>query len=467
MSDAQRNVLIIDDEENMLHMLSAMLTGQGYSVDTAGDGMAGLKCLESRKFDFVLCDIKMPNMDGMSFLTAAVSAGHSAIIIMMSAFGTVDTAIEAMKHGAYDYISKPFKTDEVILVLKKAEERESLRRENILLKKRIAGLEDSLGLGTMIGRSKVMQDVFLLADKVARHMTTVLITGESGTGKELAAQGIHRKSPRANRAFVAVNCGSVPENLLESEFFGHVRGAFTGADREKTGLFEEADGGTLFLDEIGELPPNMQVKLLRVLQEREVRKVGAEKSRQVDVRIIAATARDLASDVEKGQFREDLYYRLNVINLYIPPLRDRMEDIPLLCDYFIEKYALLLDRHDVQSVSPAAMKLLMQYHWPGNVRELENVIERAVILAEKNIILPENLPDALVGQKHSRRLDDLLGTLSIRKGRKILEARLITRALAATGGNKSRAAELLEISYPSLLGKIREYKINLQSKRSV
>ena len=459
MSDSTKKVLIIDDEDNMRHMLSALLTGRDYSVDTAGDGMVGLKLLQSREFDFVLCDIKMPNMDGMSFLRAAVSAGHSATIIMMSAFGSVDTAIEAMKHGAYDYISKPFKADEIVLVLKKAEERERLRRENVLLKKKIAGLESSLGFGTMIGKSKAMQDMFLLAGKVAQHMTTVLITGESGTGKELVAHGIHNKSPRAAKPFVAVNCGSIPENLLESEFFGYVRGAFTGADRDKKGLFEEAEGGTLFLDEIGELPLAMQVKLLRVLQEHEIRRIGSTKSTKIDVRIVAATAKNLADEVQVARFREDLYYRLNVINVHIPSLRERAGDIPLLCDYFVEKFTASMDAGKVRNVSPAAMKLLMLHPWPGNVRELENVIERAVILADKNVILPENLPEKLGGRKHDRRLDDILGTLSIKEGRRILEHRLISRALESTGGNKSRAAKLLEISYPSLLSKIKEYGI--------
>lgn len=459
MSDPAKKVLIIDDEANMLHMLSALLSDHGYSVDTAGNGRVGLTLLEDQNFDFILCDIKMPNMDGMSFLQAAVSAGHSATIIMMSAFGTVDTAIEAMKHGAYDYISKPFKADEIVLVLKKAEERERLRRENVLLKKKIAGLESSLGLGTMIGKSKAMQDVFQLACKVALHMTTVLISGESGTGKELVARGIHNKSPRAAKPFVAVNCGSVPENLLESEFFGYARGAFTGAERDKKGLFEEAEGGTLFLDEIGELPLVMQVKLLRVLQEHEIRRIGSNKSTKIDVRIVAATARNLADEVRGARFREDLYYRLNVINVHIPPLRERSADIPLLCDYFVEKFAARMDSEKIQSVSPAAMKLLLQHPWPGNVRELENVIERAVILADKNVILPENLPEKLAGQKHDQRLDAILGTLSIKEGRRMLERHLISRALESTGGNKSRAAGLLELSYPSLLSKIKEYEI--------
>ena len=459
MADCVRNVLVIDDEENMRHMLSALLTGQGYHVETAADGMDGLDCLKSHFFDFVLCDIKMPDMDGLDFLKAAASVDHCATLIMMSAYGTVDTAIEALKCGAYDYISKPFKTDEVVLVLKKAEERERLRRENVQLKKKIANLENSLNLGSMIGRSREMQAVFQLAGKVARHISTVLITGESGTGKELVARGIHQKSPRAAQPFVAVNCGSIPENLLESEFFGYVRGAFTGADRDKKGLFEEADGGTLFLDELGELQLAMQVKLLRVLQEHEIRRVGSTMNTKVDVRIIAATAKNLADDVEAGRFREDLFYRLNVVNVHLPPLRERTGDIPLLCEYFLEKFSARLHAEKVQGISPAAMKLLLRYPWPGNVRELENVIERALVLADKNIILPENLPEDLGSRTYHRRLDDLLGTLSIKEGHKILEHRLISRALLSTGGNKSKAAELLEISYPSLLSKIKKYGV--------
>ena len=459
MADSVLKVLVIDDEDNMRHMLSALLTGQGYHVETAADGLDGLACLQSRSFDFVLCDIKMPEMDGIAFLKAAASIEHCATLIMMSAYGTVDTAIEALKCGAYDYISKPFKTDEVVLVLKKAEERERLQRENVQLKKKIATLENSLQLGSMIGRSREMQAVFQLAGKVAPHISTVLITGESGTGKELVARGIHQKSPRAEQPFVAVNCGSIPENLLESEFFGYVRGAFTGADRDKKGLFEEADGGTLFLDELGELQLSMQVKLLRVLQEHEIRRLGATRNTKVDVRIIAATAKNLADDVEAGRFREDLFYRLNVINVHLPPLRERTEDIPLLCEHFLEKFANRLNAEKMQGISPAAMKLLLRYPWPGNVRELENVIERAMVLADKNIILPENLPENLGSRSGHRRLDDLLGTLSIKEGRKILEHRLISRALLATGGNKSKAAELLEISYPSLLSKIKEYGV--------
>ncbi|MGR0480907.1 MAG: sigma-54-dependent transcriptional regulator [Candidatus Electronema sp. V4] len=449
-------VLVIDDEENMRHMLSALLRAEGYAVETAAHGRAGLERLRQGGLDFILCDIRMPEMDGLAFLHAAAALRHSAVIIMMSAFGTVDTAIEAMKQGAYDFISKPFKTDEVVLVLKKAEERERLRRETILLKKRLAVLEQAAGLGGMIGRSKAMQAVFQLADKVARHSTTVLITGESGTGKELVARGIHEKSGRAAKPFLAVNCGGIPENLLESEFFGHVRGAFTGAERDRKGLFEEADGGTLFLDEIGELPLSMQVKLLRAVQEQEIRRVGASASRKVDVRLIAATARNLVDEVRAGRFREDLFYRLNVVNIHLPPLRERIADIPLLCDYFIEKFALSMKRPEIEGIAPAALQRLLAHSWPGNVRELENVLERAVLLAEEHLIQPDSLPEMLTGHREGHPLALLAGVSSIKKGRQIVEQWLIARAMEATGGNKSRAAELLEISYPSLLSKLKQ-----------
>jgi two-component system response regulator AtoC len=454
-----KNVLVVDDEENMRHMLSVLLTGEGYLVDTAADGKQAISLLESKGFDFVLCDIRMPEMDGLAFLRAAEAVNHNATVIMMSAFGSVDTALEAMKQGAYDFISKPFKTDEVVLVLKKAEERERLRRENIFLKRKIAELEKKSGFGAMIGKSEAMQEVFSLAEKVAEHPTTVLITGESGTGKELVAAGIHVKSGRANKPFIAVNCGSVPENLLESEFFGYVRGAFTGADRDKKGLFEEAHKGTLFLDEIGELPSSMQVKLLRVLQEQEIRPIGSAQRKKIDVRILAATARDISEEVRQGRFREDLFYRLNVINIQVPPLRQRSADIPLLCDYFVKKFIKNLNRPDIEGVSHSAMQLLLVYAWPGNVRELENVLERAVILTEGRHILPENLPENIRGGRADHVADFLVGVSSIKEGKRRVEERLIRRALEATQGNKSQAALILEISYPSLLSKIKEYEV--------
>lgn len=445
-------------------MLSVLLSGEGYQVVTAADGQEAIRFLEVRAFDFVLCDIRMPEMDGLAFLQAAETITHSATVIMMSAFGSVDTALEAMKQGAYDFISKPFKTDEVVLVLKKAEERERLRRENIRLKRKVAELEKNSGFGAMIGKSSAMQEVFTLAEKVAGHPTTVLITGESGTGKELVAAGIHAKSGRTDNPFIAVNCGSIPENLLESEFFGYKRGAFTGADRDKKGLFEEANKGTLFLDEIGELPPSMQVKLLRVLQEQEIRPVGSAQRKKIDVRILAATARDISEEVQQGRFREDLFYRLNVINIQVPPLRQRIEDIPVLCDYFVRKFTKTLKRPDIEGVGKHAMQHLLTYTWPGNVRELENVLERAVILTEGHCIQPENLPDNIQGNRADNVADFLAGVSSIKEGRRRVEARLIRQALAKTQGNKSQAAQILEISYPSLLGKIKEYKVRGDQK---
>ena len=363
-----------------------------------------------------------------------------------------------MQLGAYDYISKPFKAEKVFLVLKKAEEREKLRQENKILRKRLAATEDRTGFGKMVGKSQAMQKIFSLAEKTAAYPTTALITGESGTGKELVARGIHKASPRAKKDFIAVNCGGMPESLMESEFFGYAKGAFTGADKEKKGLFAAADHGTLFLDEIGELPLNMQVKLLRVLQEQEVRPIGSSKVRQIDVRLLTATARNLEKEVEVGRFRRDLFYRLNVINIHIPPLRERIEDIDLLCRYFMKKFSTRMNV-DIHAISPAVTTLLLRHPWPGNVRELENVIERAVILADKKIILPENLPPEFGTKQQRCRLDDYFFGLSIKKGRKIMEKSLISRALEATGGNKSQASELLELSYPALLAKIREYEI--------
>jgi len=452
-----KSMLIIDDEANMRHMLSALLTKQGYRVDIAGNGAEGLEAIKRQQYDFILCDLKMPVMDGMSFLQQVQEQNCVATIIMMSAYGTLDQAIETMKNGAYDYISKPFKVEEILLVLRKAEERERLRQENRQLREHLDFIDGLRTFGGMVGKSKAMQEVFYLAEKVAPHATTVLITGESGTGKELVARGIHKASKGKGAPFVDVNCGGIPASLLESEFFGYVRGAFTGADREKKGLIEAADGGTLFLDEISELPLELQVKLLRVLQEREVRRVGAIRGQKVTVRVLAATNKDLAELVEKGMFREDLFFRLNVLNVALPPLRQHKDDIPFLCHAIIEKISLRLGL-EVQGIAPAAMELLMHHDWPGNVRELENVLERALILTEKKIILPEHLPERFGTKSESRRIDDILGTYSLKEAKVIMEKRLISRAMEATGGNKSKAAQLLELSYPALLSKLKEYQ---------
>jgi len=451
-----KSILIIDDEANMRHMLSTLLTKSGYMVEVAVDGAEGLARIAQHDFDFILCDLKMPVMDGMTFLGKIQACRSAATVIMMSAYGTVDQAIETVKQGAYDYISKPFKVEEILLVLRKAEERERLRRENVQLREQLDAIDGQRSFGGMVGKSKAMQEVFGLAEKVAPYSTTILITGESGTGKELVARGIHLAGKGQGAPFVAINCGGIPENLLESEFFGYVKGAFTGADKDKKGLFEEADQGTLFLDEIGELPLELQVKLLRVLQEQEVRRVGAVKSQAINVRVLAATNRDLVALVQQKAFREDLFYRLNVINIAIPPLRQHPEDIPLLCRFFLDKFIIRLGI-EVQGIAPTAMELLMQYEWPGNVRELENVLERALILTDKNIILPEHLPLQFGAKVENRRIDDFFGTYSLKKAKNVMEKRMIMRAMENTGGNKSKAALLLELSYPALLSKLKEY----------
>jgi len=456
MTSARQHLLIIDDEENMRHMLQSLLRESGYHVETACNGTEALRLVEQSMFDFILCDIRMPEMDGMAFLRAAKPFLEKSNVIMMSAYGSIDTALEAIKAGAYDFISKPFKTDEVLLTLKKAEERETLRRENRMLREEIAAVHGEAEFGAMVGRSKAMRDLFQLARKVSAYTTTILVTGESGTGKELVARGLHAHSPRRRMPFVAVNCGGIPENLLESEFFGYVKGAFTGAEKNRKGLFAEAEGGTLFLDEIGELPLALQVKLLRVLQEGEIRPVGSSHNQEVDVRIVAATAKDLAEEVREGRFREDLFYRLNVLAIRIPPLRDRTEDIPLLARCLLKRMNSKLNT-SVTAISPSAMSLLIQYSWPGNVRELENTLERAMILADQETIRPEDLPQNVRTGNNAMPATGVFHGYSIKEAGELMERQLIARALDATGGNKSRASELLEISYPSLLSKIKKY----------
>jgi len=459
-TNSKKRLLIIDDEENMRHMLTAMLKNFGYDVEAAADGLEGLGLMEVSEFDFILCDIKMPNMDGMAFLTAAAEKRIESTIIMMSAYGNIETAVAAMKNGAYDYISKPFKSDEVQMTLKKAEERERLKQENRRLRERIAHIEESFHFHNMIGKSEPMKQVFTLVEKVAQYDTTVLITGESGTGKELIAKGIHVAGSRSGQDLVCVNCGGIPENLLESEFFGYIKGAFTGADRDKKGLFQEADKGSIFLDEIGELPLQLQVKLLRVLQDSEIRPVGGTKSSQVDVRIIAATKKNLQEEVQKGHFREDLFYRLKVLSIHLPPLRERREDVPLLIDHFIDRFNHRLKKN-IRSVSSTAIAHLLGYPWPGNIRELENVIERAVVLADDDQIFPEHLPSEISRASQSVYDEDMAQTFSLKHAQKALEKKMIVRALEETHGNRTQASRLLEISHPSLLSKMKAYEIDL------
>jgi two-component system, NtrC family, response regulator AtoC len=457
---SQKRLLIIDDEENMRHMLSSMLKKSGYRVSTASNGSEALDMVDQTLYDFILCDLKMPDMSGMEFFEAARDKLWASTVIMMSAYGSIDTAVEAMKKGAYDFISKPFKLDEVLLTLKKAEERESLKRENRWLKERIRKIQDDYHFGNMVAKSKGMEAVFKIAEKVAQYDTTVLICGASGTGKELIAQGIHSAGKRAKNPMVPVNCGGIPENLLESELFGYKRGAFTGADSDRKGLFEEADRGTIFLDEIGELPLSLQVKLLRVLQENEIRPVGDSKTKKIDVRIIAATSKNLEDEVKNGTFREDLFFRLNVMPIQLPPLKDRPEDIPILSQHFINRFNISLEKN-IKGITPAAMSILLKYHWPGNVRELGNVIERAAVLAEEAILAPGNFPLELGEIQEREKVEDFIDGHSLKAAQKILEKRLIIKALEATNGNRTKAARILEISHPSLLSKIKAYDINL------
>jgi two-component system response regulator AtoC len=455
-----KRLLVIDDEENMRHMLKILLEKSGYIVETASDGSEALNMVDQTLYDFILCDLKMPNLDGMEFFKSARDKLWATTVIMMSAYGTIDTAIEAMKQGAYDFISKPFKPDEVLVTLKKAEERESLKRENQWLKEHIRKIQENYRFGKLVAKSKAMQAVFTLAGKVAQYDTTVLITGESGTGKELIARGIHYSGVRAKKPLIPVNCGGIPENLLESELFGYKKGAFTGADRNKKGLFEEADGGTLFLDEIGELPLALQVKLLRVLQESEIRPVGGSQTMRVNARIIAATSKNLQEEVKDGNFREDLFYRLNVLTIGLPSLRERVDDIPVLSQIFIDDFNQKLGKR-IKGISPPAMSKLLNHRWPGNVRELENVIERAMVLAEGNVILPENLPQELDVGDGCDKVDDFFTGFSLKVAQKVFEKRLIAKALNETGGNRTKAARLLEISHPSLLSKMKSYDILL------
>jgi two-component system response regulator AtoC len=451
-----KNILVIDDEPNLRHMLSAVLEKAGYTVSSAADGMEALSLTETKPLNVILCDLRMPRMDGLAFLKHAATKGLDAPIIMMSAYGTIDTAVEAMKLGAADYISKPFKPDEILLKLGQIEERNRLRQENIRLRDAV---QQTFSFQNIVAKSESMRKIFDTIKKIADYKTTVLITGESGTGKELIARAIHYNGARKHKPIVAVNCGGLPENLLESELFGHVKGAFTDAVRDKKGLFQEASGGTLFLDEIAELPLSLQVKLLRVVQDEMVRPVGSTQSVKVDVRIIAATAQDLAEAVKQGHFRDDLFYRINVLSIRVPPLRHRKEDIPLLVNHFTKNFKKRLNK-EIKGVRPEALQALMDYPWPGSVRELENVIERTMVLTERFEIHLDELPEEIRGGPATTHEPWLANSISIKANTMALEKTLIQRALKETNNNRTHAAKLLEISHPTLLSKMRTYGIS-------
>ena len=463
-----RSILVADDEASVRHVLTLVLSGLGYEVRAVADGEEALRELSARGYDVLLCDVRMPKRDGLSVLRQALAEHPGLTVVVMSAYGSQEQALEAVGAGAYDYVRKPFKPEEIVFVLRKAEERERLLRENRRLQG-AGGVSPGEGI---LGESEPMRVVMRQVERLAPVGTTVLITGESGTGKELVARALHARSPRAAMPFVAVNCGAIPAGLLESELFGHAKGAFTDARTARRGLFSEADGGTLFLDEVGELPPPAQVKLLRVLQEGELRPVGENRAEKVDVRVLAATLRDLGRLVERGEFREDLYYRLNVVNVRVPPLRERHSDILLLARAFLARFNRELNREPpVRGFGPEAESLLASYAWPGNVRELENAMERAVLLAEGELILPENLPERLWAVPPPASTPALTPTrpsseanLSLKQAIRDLEESYIRAALRRTRGNRTRAAEVLEISHRALLYKIKEYGIDADAE---
>ena len=451
----RKKILIVDDEEAMRHMLTLILKREGYEVQAVEKGREALDRVESEPFDFILSDMVMPEMNGLDLLQALKKKGAEATMIMMSAYGNLDTAVEAMKNGAYDYINKPFRPDEILLTLRKAEERENLRQENKRLQRELIR---EYSFGNIVGKSPKMMQLFEAIKKISEYKASVLIIGESGTGKEMVARCIHYNSPRTNEPFVVVNCGAIPETLLESELFGHEKGAFTDAKKEMRGSFELAHQGTLFLDEVGEMSLAAQVKLLRALQEGEVKRLGSERPLAVDVRIIAATLRDLSRAVAEGKFREDLFYRLNVLPLHLPPLREKKEDIPLLVDHFIHKYNELHNLR-TEGVMEDALARLLEYSWPGNVRELENTMERAMILAQGKKIGADCLPSEILGERPPWKKNIWEEEFSIKKVSRILEEELIRKALKRTKGNRTQASKILEISHPSLLSKMKEYGI--------
>jgi len=446
MKSAHARILVVDDERSMQEFLEIFLRREGYDVVTAGDVDTAVAHLEADEIDLVITDMQMPEKTGLDLLLAAREVSPETILVVVTAFGTTDSAIAAMKEGAYDYLTKPFKVDELRIVIEKALEKKVLSNENRRLRRELRSQSRGRNL---IGHSAVMQKLYDLIAQVAETKTNVLVTGESGTGKELVARAIHEQSARYDQAFVAINCGAIPENLLESELFGHMKGAFTGAVQTKEGLFEAASGGTLFLDEIGELTQPLQVKLLRALQERTIRRVGDTVDRKIDVRIVSATNRRLEDEVAAGRFREDVYYRLNVIQLELPPLRDRVEDIPLLAQHFIRVFAEELGK-DVEGMDASAYEVLSKHPFPGNVRELENLIERAVALTHEPIIGCDLLPPSVIESRETAPVALITEEgVSLEELVADYERSLLREALSLTKGVKKRAARLLGISFRS------------------
>ncbi len=450
-------ILVVDDETSMQEFLEILLHREGYDVAVCGSANEAILALESDDFDLVLSDIQMPGMTGLELLDHVKSTSPDTLLVLITAYGTTESAVEAMKHGAYDYLTKPCSVDEIRLVVEKALEKRDLSSENVRLRRR---LSEQTPLPAVLGKSREMVEVSALVRQVAPSKTNLLITGESGTGKDLIARAVHSLSGRRDQPFVAVNCGAIPENLLESELFGHVKGSFTGATRNKQGLFEAAHRGTLFLDEIGEMPFQLQVKVLRAIQNRTFKHVGGLQEIRVDVRIVCATNRKLEEDVRSGRFREDLFYRLNVIEIWLPPLRDRVEDIPELIHQFTRRYASELGK-DVAGIAPDALAALEEYRYPGNVRELENVIERAVTLCCHDRIDLDCLPATVLGRGESADSGQIPEAgIDLDRMISVHESGLIREALERTGGVKKKAAQLLGISFRSLRYRLEKLALN-------
>ena len=449
-------ILIVDDEKNYLLVLEALLGPEGYEILTCDNAKESLRLIRESDLDLVITDMKMPGMNGIELLEECKKVKPHLPVIMMTAYGTIELAVEAMKKQAHDYITKPFQNEELKLTVKKALKNYRLVKENQRLSE---ALLDRYRYGNIIGKSKPMLEIFDSIDKVAQSRASVLLTGRSGTGKELIAKAIHYNSPRKDRPFISINCGALTETLLESELFGHERGAFTGAVAMKKGRFELADEGTLFLDEIGDMPPSLQVKLLRVLQEMEFERVGGTKTIKVDVRVLSASNRNIKEDVTSGTFREDLFYRLNVMNIEVPLLRERIDDIPLLVKHFIEKYKEDAGENKIE-LSPEVWKMLYNYSWPGNVRELENVIERAVVLSSEGLVTPEDLPEELVGAKIEFDVERFIPPgVPLPKALEQIEEKLIRRALAQCNNVQSHASDMLGIKKNLIQHKMKKYGI--------
>ncbi len=449
-------LLIIDDEKGLLEVLNVVFRKEGYEVKTATSGAEGLDILNSKSVDLVITDIRMPHISGMEVLRYVKENQPEIPVIVITAYGSIAQAVEALKAGALDYIVKPFDVEELKILVDRGLERKHLEQENILLKK---DLKEKYKFENMIGKSRLMQEIYLLIDKVAGTDSTVLVTGESGTGKEMAARAIHSLSRRKDKPFVTINCAALPENLLESELFGHTKGSFTGAISDKKGMFEVAHKGTLFLDEIGEMSPWTQVKLLRALQERKIRRVGGTEEIPVDVRVIAATNQDLKKRIEEGKFREDLYYRLNVISFEMPPLRSRVEDIPLLTQHFLQKYCQQMGKK-MKRLAPEVVGIFEQYPWPGNIRELENVIERIVAIEDRETITPACLPPEMLGMmKREEKMVELGPGFDLNRHLDDLAKKYIIKALEKSGGRMKKAAPLLGVSYRTLRYLIDKYDL--------